>query len=275
MSSVFSADSGDASVIASQLASRSAGESAIASRRTNNNKIVPRKMPIANLGVDLGGTKIETIALDDNGAIVLRRRVPTPGGDYSGTVRASRSRGLQRRQRGGVAVAYREDQENGDPHEEIVRLEEHIEELAAKIESCRKFILASRIAVAGGGLVLAAMLVGAIRSDLGLMAAAVSLLLSGIVVWGSNSSTAKEATKELAASESERAALIEHINPRVIFIAKRRTDLAEASPEPPTPDSILLDFVRIFVQYARTEDVKAHRNTAAFVLPALAKAFPR
>ena len=48
-------------------------------------------------------------------------------------------------------MAYREDLENGDPHEEIVRLEEQIEELAAKIESCRKFILASRIAVAGGG----------------------------------------------------------------------------------------------------------------------------
>ena len=59
-------------------------------------------------------------------------------------------------------MAYREDPENGDPHEEIVRLEEHIAELAAKIESCCKFIIASRIAVAGGGLVLAAMLVGAI-----------------------------------------------------------------------------------------------------------------
>ena len=48
-------------------------------------------------------------------------------------------------------MAYREDLENGDPHEEIVHLEEQIDELAAKIESCRKFILASRIAVAGGG----------------------------------------------------------------------------------------------------------------------------
>ena len=112
--------------------------------------------------------------------------------------------------------AYREDLENGDPHEEIVHLEEQIDELAAKIESCRKFILASRIAVAGGGVVLAAMLVGAIRSDLGLMAAAVASLLGGIVVWGSNSSTAKEAAKELAAAESERAALIAHINPGVI-----------------------------------------------------------
>ena len=40
------------------------------------------------IGVDLGGTKIEIIALDDDGAPVLRRRVPTPVGDYSGTIRA-------------------------------------------------------------------------------------------------------------------------------------------------------------------------------------------
>jgi len=40
------------------------------------------------IGVDLGGTKIEIIALDDNGAVVLRRRTPTPAGDYSATVRA-------------------------------------------------------------------------------------------------------------------------------------------------------------------------------------------
>ena len=112
-------------------------------------------------------------------------------------------------------MADQEDLEGGALHEEIVRLEEHIEELAAKTESCRKFILASRIAVTGGGVVLAAMQVGVIRSDLGLMAAVVSLLLGGIVVWGSNSSTAKEATKELVA-ESERAMLIEHINPRLI-----------------------------------------------------------
>ena len=38
--------------------------------------------------------------------------------------------------------------------EEIVRLEEQIDELAAKLESCRKFILAGRILVIGGGAVL-------------------------------------------------------------------------------------------------------------------------
>ena len=102
-----------------------------------------------------------------------------------------------------------------DPHEDRAP-EEHIEELSVKIESCRKFILASRIAIAGGGVVLAAMLLGAIRSDLGLIAASVASFLGGIVVWGSNSSTAKEAVNEMAAADSERAALIEHINPRVV-----------------------------------------------------------
>jgi fructokinase len=40
------------------------------------------------IGVDLGGTKIEAIALDGRGETLLRRRVPTPGGDYHGTVAA-------------------------------------------------------------------------------------------------------------------------------------------------------------------------------------------
>ena len=40
------------------------------------------------IGVDLGGTKIEAIALDEGGVERWRRRVPTPQGDYDGTVRA-------------------------------------------------------------------------------------------------------------------------------------------------------------------------------------------
>ena len=103
-----------------------------------------------------------------------------------------------------------------DPYEKIVHLEERIDELDAKIESCRKFILASRMAITGGAAVLAATLVGAIRFDPGVVAAAVAAFLGGIVVWGSNGSTAKEAAKELAAAEADRVALIEMINPRVI-----------------------------------------------------------
>jgi predicted NBD/HSP70 family sugar kinase len=40
------------------------------------------------IGLDLGGTKIEVIALDDSGNILLRRRMPTPTGDYAGTIAA-------------------------------------------------------------------------------------------------------------------------------------------------------------------------------------------
>ena len=40
------------------------------------------------LGIDLGGTKIEIIALADDGTEVLRRRVATPRGSYHGIVEA-------------------------------------------------------------------------------------------------------------------------------------------------------------------------------------------
>ena len=108
------------------------------------------------------------------------------------------------------------DLDAADAHEEIVRLEERAEKLDAKIESCRKFILASRIAIVGGLVVLFAMLIGVIRSDLGFTAASVASLLGGFVGWGSSSSTAKEAAKEIAAVEARRAALIDRINPRVV-----------------------------------------------------------
>jgi fructokinase len=40
------------------------------------------------IGIDLGGTKIELLALDADGREVYRKRVPTPQGDYSATVEA-------------------------------------------------------------------------------------------------------------------------------------------------------------------------------------------
>jgi fructokinase len=39
-------------------------------------------------GVDLGGTKIEVLVLDDDGRQLLRQRAATPRGDYAGTLRA-------------------------------------------------------------------------------------------------------------------------------------------------------------------------------------------
>ena len=42
------------------------------------------------IGIDLGGTKIEAIALADDGTIRARRRIPAPRGDYRATVMAMR-----------------------------------------------------------------------------------------------------------------------------------------------------------------------------------------
>jgi hypothetical protein len=105
---------------------------------------------------------------------------------------------------------------NGDHRDEIVRLEAQIDELAARIESCRKFILVGRIAVVGGCAVLIAILIGAIQFDPAAIGVAVTAVLGGIVAAGSNRSTAKEAMRELTLAEAKRTALIVQIDLRLV-----------------------------------------------------------
>jgi len=40
------------------------------------------------IGIDLGGTKIEAVALGDDGEELFRHRIPTPAGDYVATLKA-------------------------------------------------------------------------------------------------------------------------------------------------------------------------------------------
>ena len=44
-------------------------------------------MKSLRIGIDLGGTKIEIIALDKHGQTLLRERIPTPQGDYAAIIR--------------------------------------------------------------------------------------------------------------------------------------------------------------------------------------------
>ena len=46
------------------------------------------KVSTVRIGIDLGGTKIEALALDDGGRELVRKRVATPAGDYEATIRA-------------------------------------------------------------------------------------------------------------------------------------------------------------------------------------------
>ena len=106
---------------------------------------------------------------------------------------------------------------NGDDYRsEIVGLEAQIDELEAMIDSCRKFILAGRTAVASGGVILIAMLVGVTQFNPSVMGIAGAAVLGGIVAAGSNHSTAREAVKELAALEAKRAMLIGQLDLRLV-----------------------------------------------------------
>ena len=104
----------------------------------------------------------------------------------------------------------------GELHEDISRLELRIEQLANTIERCRKIVLIAKIAIAVGGVLMLALLLGAIRFNPVAMIAAMTLAIGGIVVFGSNTSTSKQAAADLSAAERLRAELIGRIDLRVV-----------------------------------------------------------
>jgi len=109
---------------------------------------------------------------------------------------------------------------NGNLSDQILRLEANIEDLAEVVETCRKVTLISKIAIAAGGIWLLAITLGAIRFDAVAMIASMALVLGGIVVFGSNTSTSKQTTVAIKAAEARRAELIDKINPRAVTEAE-------------------------------------------------------
>ncbi len=100
--------------------------------------------------------------------------------------------------------------------EEIARLEDEIENLAATIESCRKIIFASKAAIAGGGLLLVAMTIGVVGFEPTAFVAAIVAVLGGTVLFGSNRSTSDQATAALKTAEARRTQLIGAIDLTVV-----------------------------------------------------------
>ena len=97
---------------------------------------------------------------------------------------------------------------DADPREQIFRLEREIERLGESAEWCRKIALAARTSIGAGGVLLAAILFGPIEATgLSLMVAAI-LTLGGIVLAGSNGTTAQQTAESIAKAEALRAELI-------------------------------------------------------------------
>ena len=103
-----------------------------------------------------------------------------------------------------------------DPHEQIAQLEVRIDDLAERIERCRKIIFAAKIAIALGAVTLLLLLFGAVRFDPVVMMAAVIAFIGGIVVSGTNASTAKQMAAEMARAEAERTGLIDQLDLRPV-----------------------------------------------------------
>jgi hypothetical protein len=97
-----------------------------------------------------------------------------------------------------------------------LRLETEIEELTQVIERCRKIILISKIAVAAGGMWLLALTIGLIRFDPVAMIGAIAMVIGGTVVFGSNTTTAKQTAAAVRTIEALRAELINKIDLRIV-----------------------------------------------------------
>jgi hypothetical protein len=101
--------------------------------------------------------------------------------------------------------------DEGDPRDQIARLEAQIEALAETVEGCRKIMLAARAAIAVGALLILAMILGLVRPELASLAGATVALLGGIVLLGSNRSTSDQALAKVKQAEAARAALIDRL----------------------------------------------------------------
>jgi hypothetical protein len=98
--------------------------------------------------------------------------------------------------------------DDGDPRDQIARLEARLDELADAMARCRKIRLISQIAITAGGAWLLAATVGAMGFNPVGLIAAISAVIGGIVMYGSNTTTSREVDDAIKKAEAMRAALI-------------------------------------------------------------------
>jgi hypothetical protein len=116
----------------------------------------------------------------------------------------------------GAENARQFEVEDVDPRDQIARLEAQLEELADAMARCRKFKLVSQIVIAGGGLWMVGATLGVIGFDPVAMLAAISSVIGGTVMYGSNTTTSQEIAAAMQDAEALRAELIGGLELRVV-----------------------------------------------------------
>ena len=113
-----------------------------------------------------------------------------------------------------VSVLNLMDEDN--PIDEISRIEAGLEELAEVSERCRKMILVSKVAIAGGIALLLVMMLGLFGSSQVATIGSIAIVLGGIVSLGSNVSTLRQTMAAMSAAEVLRSDLISRIDLQVV-----------------------------------------------------------
>jgi hypothetical protein len=103
-----------------------------------------------------------------------------------------------------------------DPTDEISEIETRIEELAEIAERCRKVILASKIAIGSGAVLLSITMLGLFGTGQAAALGSIALVLGGIVSLGSNISTLRQTESAIGAAEARRWELIGRIDLRLV-----------------------------------------------------------
>jgi hypothetical protein len=113
-------------------------------------------------------------------------------------------------------MAEDDPSDENDPSEEIATIEARLEHLAEVSERCRKIILFSKAAIAGGVVVLIVTMLGLLGSGQIVAIGSMAAVLGGIVSLGSNVSTLQQTTAAISAAEQLRSELINRIDLRVV-----------------------------------------------------------
>jgi hypothetical protein len=106
--------------------------------------------------------------------------------------------------------------DENNPIDEISRIEAQLEELAEVSERCRKIILVSKAAIAGGVALLFFVMLGLFGSNQVAAIGSIAVVLGGIVSLGSNVSTLRQTMAAISAAEVLRSDLISRIDLRVV-----------------------------------------------------------